>query len=580
MSTIWVRKIDGGLDVRRLPEATEGGVLIKAEDGHLNRGGEFEKRAAFVPTYELPEGTIGLAATPTSVVVFGGDVDPGVPTGVEFQQLGSVGITRLVSWDLYEGLIYAVADNGVGTRLHYYGGAEVADWADGRAQASFNVTGGGPGATIKVVVVKLVTGPIVSITDGYVPWVTSNEATAQAIADNINNHVSSPNCTAFATGTQVTVIHPTAGTAANGLLLTFDRTGGFAVDSTALFAGGTDQPYPETGRFVKTIGTKMYTLTQSNVASSAVGDPEDWDTEAGFGFVDMSQYLSGAENLTSLADYQSNTAIFAERTVQVWNLTADWEDSTRVQVLRNTGTGCPRSVTEFGDGDVFYLDESGLRSLRARDASNSASTSGIGVRVDPLIVAKLRTLSADERARIIGLVEPQDGRFWLIMKDTIFVFSYFPEEKISGWSTYTTHYFNDAGERVDFDVDDAVVFNRRVYLRSGDTILVYGGVSTGLATDETEAEVWLPFLDGENPSETKQWEGFDAAVSGEWAVSVGMNLRDTSVEDDVCIISRTTYNEESIGAVGQSTHISPRFRSRGSGAAVLSACALHYSPVE
>jgi hypothetical protein len=53
-------------------------------------------------------------------------------------------------------------------------------------------------------------------------------------------------------------------------------------------------------------------------------------------------------------------------------------------------------------------------------------------------------------------------------------------------------------------------------------------------------------------------------------------LRDTDEEDDVCIISRTTYNDERIGLVGQSTHASLRFRSRGTGAAVVGACALHY----
>ena len=62
MSAIGVRKFDRGLDVRRLPETTEG-VLIKAVDGRITRGGEFEKRAAFVPTHELPAGTVSLAAT-------------------------------------------------------------------------------------------------------------------------------------------------------------------------------------------------------------------------------------------------------------------------------------------------------------------------------------------------------------------------------------------------------------------------------------------------------------------------------------------------------------------------------------
>jgi hypothetical protein len=55
-----------------------------------------------------------------------------------------------------------------------------------------------------------------------------------------------------------------------------------------------------------------------------------------------------------------------------------------------------------------------------------------------------------------------------------------------------------------------------------------------------------------------------------------MSLADAAVEDDVAIIDRTTYNDERIGVVGQSTHASLRFRSRGDGPAIIGACALHY----
>ena len=40
MGTIWVKEFTGGLDTRRLPVTTTAGVLIKANNGHINRGGE------------------------------------------------------------------------------------------------------------------------------------------------------------------------------------------------------------------------------------------------------------------------------------------------------------------------------------------------------------------------------------------------------------------------------------------------------------------------------------------------------------------------------------------------------------
>src|SRR5690606_24389360 len=131
------------------------------------------------------------------------------------------------------------------------------------------------------------------------------------------------------------------------------------------------------------------------------------------------------------------------------------------QVLRNTATVAPRSVTEFGDADLFYLAPSGLRSLRARDSSHRASTTDLGVPVHPLIRAKLEVMSDVGRRGVIGLLHPADDRFWLIFPDgEIFVFSFFPNAKVSAWTTYVTG----------FVIDGATTFGNRVYLRSGDTI--------------------------------------------------------------------------------------------------------------
>jgi hypothetical protein len=329
---------------------------------------------------------------------------------------------------------------------------------------------------------------------------------------------------------------------------------------------GGQEPFLQGTRYVRTIGTKEYTLSGSDLQFSAIGDPLDWDTAAGFGFIDTSSYTSGSEDLTAVVEFGDAGAVFSQRTIQIWQLEPDPDDNALRQRLRNTGTSCPKSITQYGDGDIFYLDENGLRSLRARGSSTAASTYGVGVKVDPLIVAKLRSLTEDERSLVVGLIEPVTGNFWLIMKDTIFVYAYFEEERVSGWTTYLPG----------FTVDDAVVFNRRVYLRSGDTIYVYGGLATGQTTDATVAEMWTAYQDGEDPTKAKTWRAFDAAVDGEWSVAVGTSLRDTDEEDDVGIISRTTYNDERIGLVGQSTHASLRFRSRGAGVAVVGACALHY----
>ncbi|MBI2240294.1 MAG: hypothetical protein HYU59_05760 [Magnetospirillum gryphiswaldense] len=680
MGSIWVKEFTGGLDTRRMPETASGAVLIKATNGHINRGGEFEKRAAFVAEYALPAGTIGLAHDKNGVFVFGHQATPiGLPVGVSYQRLqhpdGVTALVRVPSFDLYAGKIYAVGEFADGSLYHFYDGVRVTDFNDGRARASFRVTdgsvqpatravgsfevtGGSSGVgnqitTITIDGVAIISGAIsfgastadtasaiasainshtsspdytasangqtVTVTaaatgptvngkavivttggdvtvgnsqvmaggadiaasaltaltvDGVVliaapvNWSTSNSATASAIAAAVNAYSSTPDYTATAVGDQVNVIAAAAGTTANGKVVAFGLANGLVVtpSSGLTMAGGTDTTLVP-GSFVKTIGSRMHCVSGPNEHFSGIRQPTKWTTDTtGAGFIDMSTQASGAEVLTSLATYQKYVAVFAERVVQIWLFDSDPNNNAQIQVLNNTGTASPRSVTQFGDNDLFYCDESGLRSLRARDSSNAAATTDIGVPVDTLIVEKLRTLTTEERNRVTGLIEPRDGRFWLVMKDMIFVFSYFPGSKISAWSTY------EPG----FDIDDAVVFRRRVYVRSGDDIYVYGGLDTEFAYDATEAEAWLPYLDAGQPARTKDFNGMDAAVEGEWRVGVALRPTNEGVEDDGPVIYETTYGRERVPLTGSSTHISVRCKSVGTGPATLSAVVVHF----
>lgn len=795
MATIWVREFTGGLDTRRMAETASGAVLIKANNGHISRGGDFEKRAAFVPTYALPVGkTVGLAHDKSGIYVFShlapSDVGA-LPNGVQCQRLqhpdGTTALVRILSFDLYAGKIYVVAEFNDGGRYHFYDGVLVPDFKDGRARASFTVTGGGVtpavAATgtftvsggsagvgnqitdIKINGVSLIFGavnfgasaaataavlasaitnhvsspdytavasgavvtvrqvsadasvngaPIVvttggdvvvsagsmsggaatttaalstltvngvniigapvlwrdsneataaaiveeinsfssdvdyvatsvgakvnilpaapgaaangrvvayATTDGLtvtpasgftlaggldpvalaaatgsftvsggstssdtflpsvggvnivsaaVPWTSSHTSTAAAIATAINSYTSSPDYTATSSGAVVTITAAVKGSSANGLGISVVTVGSAAVSSVVNMAGGADNSanYPP-GTFVKTIGSRVHCVSGPNEHGSGIRAPNKWTTDTtGAFFIDMSTQASGAEELRAVAKYQKWVAVFAERVTQIWYFDSDPTLNTQAQVLNNTGTTSPRSVTQFGDNDLFYCATSGLRSLRARDASNAAATTDIGVPVDTLVTAKLNEMSADERLRVVGLIEPRDGRFWLVMGDTIFVFSYFPGAKISAWSTY------EPG----FTVEEADVFNRHVYVRSGDTIYVYGGLGKELQYDAAEAEAWLPYLDGESPARVKHLTGFDAAVQGEWQVSMAMRPEDYAVYDNGPIVFSTTYGLESICMYGSSTHFSPRLRSVGTGPAKLGALVLHYTP--
>lgn len=569
MGTIWVKEFVGGLDTRRLPETTPGGVLIVADDAHINRGGEIDKRAAFVSTYALPAGkTKGLAFTPSSVVVFGHDVAPVLPVGVTYQRLQHPSGEALIdvpSYDLYKGKIYAVGLFADGSRHHFYDGVRVTDWYDGRARATFTITEGtvSPQSTLSDLKVDGV-----SIIGAPVNWTTSNSNTASLIAAAINSFSSVPDYTAVANNDTVIILAATSGTTPNGKAVAFTVTNGLGISPTSLaMANGSTvaATYPP-GLFVKTIGSKMYATSGPNMHFSGIQQPTAWNGATGSGFIDMSSQASGSEELMALGKYQNYVAVFAESVVQIWFVDPDPSLNRQTQVLNNTGTVSPRTVTQFGDNDLFYLNESGLRSLRARDSSNAAATTDIGVPVDTIVTAAVTALGDDNRDEVIGLIEPRDGRFWLIVRNQIFVFSYFSGAKVSAWSRYLPG----------FDVSHAGVFKKRVYLRSGETIYVYGGLGTDPVYDATEAVVQLPFLDADIPTVQKEVTGIDAAARGTWEVHVALEPSRSDSPDLLGKIVNSTFTKGRHPGQGSSTHISLIFRSKGTGKATLGSAVIHY----
>lgn len=564
-----------------MPETTAGGVLTKALNGHVSRGGEFEKRAAFVPTYTLPASTVAMAAGADSVYVFGSIASPVMPTGVKYQRLqhsdGTTALVDVLSYDLYASKLYVVGLFADGTIFHFYDGARVTGWYDGRARASFTITSGtaSPASTLLTLAVNGV-----SIITGTVVWATSNEATAAAIAALINSTTSSPDYTATAVGATVNILASLAGAAANGRAVSYTVSNGLAITPGPGFvlANGADAPAGtyQPGAFVKTAQQKMYSTSGSVLFFSGIAAPTKWTTDnVGAGFIDMAAETSGAEDLQAVAKYQDRLAVFAGRTIIVEYIDPDPTLNRQIQVLNNTGTLSPHSVTQFGDSDLFYLDESGVRSLKARDASNAAATSDIGVPIDTIVIDKLHQLTLTERANIIGIIEPRDGRFWLVAKDTIYVFSFFNGAKVSAWSTYTPSVMVGSVSTL-FTVDDVAVFQRIVYVRSGDTIYTFGGLSSTLQYDATVAEAWLPFMDAGAPTRKKNFTGADAALVGAWDVAIAMQPTNLAAEDKVASLTETTFNNDRIPAIGESTHLSLRFRTTGSGFAKLSSAVIHY----
>lgn len=70
MRAIAIQNFRYGLDVRRLEETTQPGVVSSLVNGHINQGGEIEKRKT-LEKKTLPANTFGAQVTATGIAVFG-----------------------------------------------------------------------------------------------------------------------------------------------------------------------------------------------------------------------------------------------------------------------------------------------------------------------------------------------------------------------------------------------------------------------------------------------------------------------------------------------------------------------------
>jgi hypothetical protein len=337
-------------------------------------------------------------------------------------------------------------------------------------------------------------------------------------------------------------------------------------------------PLDVAGTNVRAHKSKMYSCDERNLRFSAVLDAADWTTAAGNGIIDLNSQDTGDVNLVGMEEYYGSLALFARNQVQIWIMDADPVQNNKQQTLGNIGLIGPHAAARYGNGDVLFLSDTGIRSLRARNSSNAAVLSDLGSPVDALVKTLRDTLTPEAAQEIRAIVDPLSGHFWLVWGTQIIVLAQYLNSKITAWSTFQ---LATAPEYV-------VVAGSRIAMRQGEELVVYGGVASGTNPFDFNVpvnqgtphgsevvEVVTPFLDLDKPATTKKWDGIDIAAIGTWEVQVNP---DPNREDEwltVARITRSTFYEERIPLDMESTHIALRLLSSGSGEAKLMSLAVH-----
>jgi len=324
------------------------------------------------------------------------------------------------------------------------------------------------------------------------------------------------------------------------------------------------------GLYVRAYKSKMYTVGDRYLRFSAVDNAFLWEaatdpndtSRTGAGFINVSLQEGGSSQLKGVEIYYDKLALLSELSTQIWAVVADPKQNSLGQVLRQTGTESPWSVQQYGSGDILFLHSSGIRSLKARDISNSAAVSDIGSPIDEII----RTIPRFDRTLCRAVLEPIVGRVWYCFRRNIYLLSFFPGPNITAWSEFTT----------DFDIDYVVTAGDRLFIRSGDNLYLYGGVS-GNEYDTSAVEIRLPFHDGSKPGHMKQYQAIDATVWGSWDIKVAYNFDQPEAEELVARISAPTWNKGRHELEGYASHMSMRFYNNTAEKAQIANCAIHYA---
>lgn len=489
--------------------------------------------------------------------------------------------------------------------------ANVAGVVEVLATADIEITDGtlNPGtdtvSSIKVNDVEILAEPV--------DWNASNAATAIRVATQVNNGTAVHGYSASTVDAVVTLAAaPGTGDSVNTHTVVVTVGGSVAVTADATITGGVDATeavaqvkkvtvsgviesgdsftvtvndtdYLVTG-LSSAMGTSLYIDKQRvwspagtlwrycSLADAMIWDPDNVTVGADAGFLDMAQETEGTDNLVVATRYQNLAAVISASFITLWFLDPDPANFALTDTLDNTGTGSPAAVVRYGNNDVFYIDTSGIRSLRARDASNAPFISDVGNAIDDFVKERLAELAPQTLLDAIGAIEPQDGRLWMAAGGTIFILSFFPGSKVSAWSYY---------EPTEFGSDTIEAFARaqkKMFVRAGDTIFLYGGLSGNEYPGEGESSclVELPFLSAGTPATFKEFNGFDISCFNSWQVEVLYDPNNEERTINIGTVVKTTFNELDVNLSGNTTVIALKLLCERAGSAGISSVQIHY----
>lgn len=347
----------------------------------------------------------------------------------------------------------------------------------------------------------------------------------------------------------------------------------------------------------RVLRSKGYVVSERSLFGSAVGDPGDM-SGTGSGVVDLTTQGSPIGDAIALGEYFGQLVVFGERGMMFWQVDPDFAQNQYLRSIRGS-VFSGRSVTGYGDGDIMFLDRSGVRSLQARDSSNLARVSDLGSPLDSEIrnqiardVSDADPLFGEVTPEVQnslfydlspGIVHQDTGHIWMAVRDKIYVLSRYPSAKVLAWCEFDLpRATNDGGingnNKASWVADWCPIADSVVLRNFSDEVYVYGGPS-GEDYDSAQIEIITPFMDMGRPGSKKNFIGIDIVCDGEWQIEFSTEFR--GVERDILwapigSVADGTRADAKIGMDATGTHIALRLTCNSEFKAKLSEVTIHY----
>lgn len=262
---------------------------------------------------------------------------------------------------------------------------------------------------------------------------------------------------------------------------------------------------------------KVYAADNDIIRYCATVNPLDWTSADDAGYLPFGLQTYGSNPVAAMGLYRSNLVPFNAEGFQMWQVDTDPANTSLLDALP-VATTYNKALAPVAN-DLLFLSSQGVRSIGIAASSTNLQAGDVGMPIDVLVKAAMGDTVDEPRATFL----PALGQYWLAINAgdrtscTVFVYTLNQIGQVGKWSRYL----------FPFPIDDFMIMDEDLYLRSGDDVLCYDDAVAVDFAGDSERERAFPgavqyqWLDFGKPGVPKQVVGFDLVGSGNPTFALG-----------------------------------------------------------